>query len=338
MNFKDDYSIGAHPRVIEALAKANSGLENSYQHDTYSVKAAGKIKEIIGNEKALVRFVAGGTLANLLVIAASLKAFEAVISVESGHINLHETGAVEYTGHKIIPVKGKNGKILPGEIEKVLEEHQTPPHMVKPKMVYISQSTEYGTIYSKEELREISRVCKENNLLLFMDGARLGAALTSPANDLKIEEIAQYTDAFYIGGTKNGGLMGEAIVINRPGIQKDFDYHLKQKGALVAKTRFFGAQFLALFEDDLYFELAHKANTSAEKLGRILTGKGVKLKYPVQTNQLFPVLPDKLVEKLQKKAGFYVWEKPDEKNSVIRLVTSWQTTPEEIEDFSRLLS
>jgi threonine aldolase len=338
MNFKDDYSIGAHPLVLNEIIKANSGIENSYQQDHYSKQAAEKIKNLIGINEVLIRFVSGGTLANLLVIAAGLRPYEAVISAKQGHINLHETGAVEFTGHKIIPIETNEGKLSPQDIMNVLDDHNTPPHMVKPRMVYISNATEYGTIYTKAELEKISQVCKQHNLYLFMDGARLGAALTSDVNDMKMGDIARLTDVFYIGGTKNGGLMGEAIVIKHPAIQKDFDFHLKQKGALPAKSRFFGAQFLGLFKENLYFELAHKANIAALKLQEIIQYSGIKLKYPTQTNQVFPILTKKLVDRLSDQVDFYIWEKLDENNYVIRLVTSWQTSESEIMNFKTLLN
>ena len=338
MNFKDDYSIGAHPLVMEQIVSSNNTLEASYQQDFYSIKAAELIKKKISSPYALVRFVAGGTLANLLVIAASLRPHEAVISVESGHINLHETGAIENTGHKIISVQSKEGKITPSEILKVLETHNIPPHTVKPKMVYLSNSTELGSIYTKNELKEIVEVCKKNNLFLFMDGARLGMALSSKKNDLTLREIAQLTDAFYIGGTKNGALMGEAIIINNEELKTDFDFHLKQKGALVAKTRFFGAQFLGLFKNDLYFELAGKANQKAKELKIVLEKYKIPLKYPVETNQVFPILRNAHIDELKKKVEFYVWEPHDEEHSVIRLITNWQTSEDEIKEFDQILS
>ncbi len=337
MYFKDDYSIGAHPAILEEIIKANDSLEDSYQLDGYSLQASELIRKEIDRPDAFIRFVSGGTLANLLVIGAALKDYESVIAVESGHINLHETGAVEYTGHKINPVKGKNGKIGPAEIREVLEMHNTPPHMVKPKMVYISQSTELGTIYTKKELEEISRICKKNDLYLFLDGARLGNALMSKESDMNLTDIVRLTDAFYLGGTKNGGLMGEAIIITHEDLKKDFDFHLKQKGALPAKTRFFGAQFIAFFKNALYYELAAKANSSAQKLDAILRHKGIKTKYPTQTNQVFPVLPNTIIEQLKQKVAFYVWEKVDENNSVIRLVTSWKTKESELDNFDEIL-
>ncbi len=338
MHFKDDYSVGAHPKILEEIIRANESLEISYQHDSYSLKAAGLLRKEINDTEAFIRFVSGGTLANLLVIAAALKPYESVIAVESGHINLHETGAVEYTGHKINSVKGIMGKITPEEIKDTLEMHNTPPHMVKPKMVYISNSTELGTVYTAEELKAISEVCKENDLYLFLDGARLGNALMSDDNDLSLRDIAALTDAFYLGGTKNGGLMGEAIIITREELKSGFDFHLKQKGALPAKTRFFGAQFTAFFKDGLYYELARKANLSAKKLNKILKEKGIKTKYPTRTNQVFPVLPNELIAELQKEAAFYVWEKESDSESVIRLVTSWKTEEKEIEEFDALLN
>jgi len=338
MNFKDDYSIGAHPEVLKQIIIANDTLESSYQQDSYSHKASQLLKNKIQNDAAFIRFVSGGTLANLLVIDAALYPYEAVIAVESGHINLHEAGAVEYTGHKIIPVKGNQGKIMPIEIIKVLEMHHTHPHMLRPKMVYLSNSTELGTIYTKKELEEISEVCRDNNLFLFLDGARLGAALSSPINDLTLADIYNLTDVFYIGGTKNGGLMGEAIIIKNPVISNNFDFHLKQKGALPAKTRFFGAQFIGLFQNNLYFDLAMKANNSAMQIKDILKKKKVKFKYPTETNQVFPIFSNSLINELEKEIDFYKWEEVDDTHSVIRLVTSWKTKQSEIDSFNSLIN
>jgi threonine aldolase len=279
-----------------------------------------------------IHFVSGGTQANTIVIHSALKSFEAVIAAASGHINVHETGAIEATGHKIILVPSKDGKVKPNdvivEINKA-EDH----HIVRPAMVYISNATEVGTVYSKQELTELSTVCKAYNLFLFLDGARLGSAMCSAVNDLSLADLSKLTDVFYIGGTKNGALIGEAIVINNDKLKKDFNYHLKQRGALLSKGRLLGIQFLALFQENLYFDLAQHANNMAKKLADALQRKGFAFINEAVSNQLFPILPNELIKQLEEKFEFYVWEKTDTQNSAVRLVTSWTTIEEKVDEF-----
>ncbi|MBC8015092.1 MAG: aminotransferase class I/II-fold pyridoxal phosphate-dependent enzyme, partial [Sporomusaceae bacterium] len=246
------------------------------------------------------------------------------IAANTGHILVHETGAIEATGHKIISIEVNDGKLGPHHIKAAIEIH-TDEHMVKPRLVYISNPTEIGSIYKKNELKQLSQFCKENNLLLFVDGARLGSALCSDENDLNLTDLGVLVDAFYIGGTKNGALMGEALIICNDFLKSDFRFHMKQKGALLAKGRLLGIQFLELFKDDLYFELARHANGMAGLLRNGISKAGYSFLTHSPSNQIFPILPNCLIAKLQEKYSFYVWAKVDTDHSAVRLVTSWAT-------------
>ena len=330
-SFKNDYSEGCHPNILKALIETNLVQQNGYGLDEYSIEAENLIKKKIENSAAKVYFVSGGTQANIIVISAFLRPHESVISADLGHILNNETGAIEATGHKINHIATVDGKINSTGILNVINAHKNKPHQVKPKLVYISNSTEIGTIYSKAELEELSKFCKENNLYLFMDGARLGHALMAENNDLTLEDIAKYTDAFYLGGTKNGALLGEAIVINNPDLQDEFGFHIKQKGGMLAKGRLLGIQFLELMKDDLYFTLAKNANEQAMKIKKAFFDKGISMYTENFTNQLFPILKIDQIEKLSSKFDFYIWKEIDEKNSAIRLITSWQTSDELVE-------
>ncbi|TSC85369.1 MAG: threonine aldolase [Microgenomates group bacterium Gr01-1014_7] len=331
-NFFDDYSEGAHPRILEALNKSNLTQETGYGEDSFSSEAANFIRDRIKNPNAAVHFVSSGTQANLIILASMMKPYEAVIAAKTAHINVHEAGAIEATGHKVISVDSGDGKIKPEQVLQTVKFH-TDEHMVKPKVVFISDATELGTVYTKQELEDLSKVCKENGLYLYLDGARLGSALTSGASDITLPEVSNLVDVFYIGGTKNGALLGEAIVINNPGLQEDFRYHLKQKGALLAKGRILGIEFLELFRDDLYFELASHANQMASQLIEGITNLGYKFLVESPTNQIFPILPNRLIERLKERYGFYVWTEVDAENSGIRLVTSWATPEEAVAKF-----
>lgn len=331
-SFQNDYSEGAHPRILEALASSNLDQEIGYGEDRYCLSATEKIRSAVGNPNADVHFVSGGTQANLLVLSSCLRPFESVIAVESGHICVHETGSIEATGHKVHTIEGKEGRVTASEIQAVVNEHYF-EHMVKPRVVYVSQSTEVGTIYSAAELREISTLCKKLGLLLFMDGARLGAALTSARADLDLKETCSLVDALYIGGTKNGALIGEAIVINNPIMKPDFRYCIKQRGALLAKGRLLGIQFDVLFENNLFYDLARHANLMAERLSNGMTKLGYTFLTNSPSNQIFPILPDVVISKLRRDYLFYDWAKMDKKNTAVRLVTSWATPIEIIDEF-----
>lgn len=331
-SFFNDYSEGAHPRILEALSKTNPVQQTGYGEDEYCLEATRLIKEKIDNAKVDVHFVSGGTQANLIVISALLKPYESVIAASEGHINTHEAGAVEATGHKIDFVVKEDGKLVPEDVLNLVESHKD-EHMVKPKVVFISDSTEVGTIYTKKELEALSEVCLANNLYLYLDGARLGSALTAKGNDLTLTDIARLTDVFYIGGTKNGALLGEAIIIVNNDLKAEFRRNLKQRGALLAKGRVLGLQFLELFKNDLYFDLARHANQMAEKLSQGISDLGYIFLTDSPTNQIFPILPNVVIEKLSKVYGFYVWGKVDDKNSSIRLVTSWATNEIVVDEF-----
>lgn len=333
-SFKNDYSEGCHPRILEAFSKTNLEQQNGYGLDDYSLKAEQLILQKINNQSSKVFLVSGGTQANLIVISAFLKPYESVIAAETGHIFTNESGAIEATGHKIHGVFTNDGKLRVEDLQKVINEHQNFPHQLKQKLVYISNSTEVGTIYSKKELLDLSAFCRENNLILFLDGARLGHALTAETNDLVLEDIAKLTDAFYLGGTKNGALIGEAIVINNEKLQEDFGFHLKQKGALLAKGRLLGIQFQELLKDDLYFDLAKKANVQAMKIKTAFKENGFEFLAETFSNQIFPILGNAQIEELAKNFEFYVWKKIDDEKSAIRIITSWATTDEMVRSFT----
>lgn len=332
-SFKNDYSEGCHPNILQALFKTNLDQQNGYGYDDYSNEARELIKNKINDHEADIYFVSGGTQANLLIISSILRPHESVISAETGHIFTNETGAIEATGHKIHGIVTEDGKLKPKHIQSVLDSHTNKPHQLKQKLVYISNSTEIGTIYQKNELKELYEFCQLHDLYLFMDGARLGQALTSEINDLTLEDIAHFTDVFYLGGTKNGALLGEAIVITNDKLKEDFGFHIKQKGAMLAKGRLLGIQFLELMKDDLYFDLAKHSNVQAMKIKSAFQNKSFNFLSETFTNQIFPILNNSQIEKLSENFDFYVWKKIDEENSAIRIITSWATSDEVVEDF-----
>lgn len=333
----DDYSEGAHPEVLKALFTSNTTQEIGYGRDSYSEEARQLIRTHLESEDVGIFFVPSGTSANAISIAACLRPHEAVIAASSGHIVTRETGAVESSGHKIINVVPENGKLTPAIISKAMDDNWHFPHMAKPRLVYISNATEIGTVYTKDELTAIKRVCEANGLILFCDGARLGAAMMSNKNDMVLRDMLELTDIFWIGGTKNGALLGEAVVVKHPKLAEDFEFYVKQHGSLLAKGRIMGVQFCELFRENLYFELAAKANTAALKLSQAIVGAGYTLRAETETNQVFAVLPVELVKQLQAKFSFYVWEKYDEQWAVIRLLTTWATDPAQLEEFSSIV-
>lgn len=329
---KNDYSEGCHPRILEALTRTNLEATTGYGLDEYSADAASLIREKFLCPGADVHFLVGGTQANMTMIAHMLRPYEAVIAATTGHINVHESGAVEGTGHKVVSYPNEQGKVTPEMIRQALEDNPD-EHTVTPAMVYISNATEIGTIYTKNELNALSACCKENGLYLYMDGARLGTALTSTENDLTPEDIAACCDAFYVGGTKNGALFGEAMVITNDALKKGFRTSIKHQGAMLAKGRLLGIQFQELFRDDLWFSLAKHANTLAEQLQTGLLERGVPMMVQSPTNQIFPIFSNQDVKRLSEKFAFEIWGKADETHSVIRLVTSWATKPEAVTAF-----
>ena len=265
-SFKNDYSEGGHPDILNAMISTNMNQHDGYGEDSSSKEAMDILRKKMNNQNVDIHFVVGGTQANLVVISSILRPYESVIAADTGHICTHETGAIEATGHKINTVETSDGKLTSEKIKKIINEHSS-EHMVKPAMVFISNSTELGTVYKRKELEEISLFCRENDLILYMDGARLGAALSSDKSDLTLEEISKLVDVFYIGGTKNGALLGEAIIISNDSLKKNFRYSIKQRGALLAKGRILGIQFKELFKDDLFFSLGKHANLMASRLG-----------------------------------------------------------------------
>ena len=326
--FQCDYNEGAHPKVMERLVQTNGEQTVGYGEDAYCMEAAKKIRGACGDESLAVHFLVGGTQTNLTVIDAALRPHQGVLCAATGHINVHETGAVEACGHKVQELPGADGKITAAQVESACLEHRENDsfeHMVQPKMVYISNPTELGTIYSKAELSALYEVCRKYGLYLFLDGARLGYGLAASDNDLTLADIARYTDVFYIGGTKVGALFGEAVVISRDELKEDFRYLIKQKGGMLAKGRLLGVQFDALFTDGLYLEIASHATALAEKLRAAFVKKRYELVAPNHTNQIFVVMPDAHLDALRQRFGFSYDHRIDAKHSVVRFCTSWAT-------------
>ncbi len=334
-SFTNDYSEGAHPLVLKALVDTNSLQTAGYGLDTYCNQATQKIKEITNNENIDVHFLVGGTQTNLVFISAVLRPHEAVIACDSGHIFVHETGSIEATGHKVVTRPHIDGKLTIEMVESILEEHDN-EHMVKPKMVYISQTTEYGSVYTREELKTIYKYCVKHDLYLFIDGARLGSALALEQCPT-LEEMAKYSDAFYIGGTKMGALFGECLVIVNDKLKPELRYHIKQKGGLLAKGRLLGLQFLTLFTDNLYHKIGNHENEMAQMLHEGISKCGYSFYVNSPSNQLFPILPNHIIEELEKNFSFMKFHKVDNEHTCIRLVTSFSTPKIEVENFVQIL-
>lgn len=335
-SFRNDYSEGAHPKVLEALASTNLEQTVGYGMDPRCEAARNTIRRLCNAPDADVHFLVGGTQTNLIVIESLLRPYEAVIAAHTGHVNVHETGAIEATGHKVCTAYAPDGKLTPALVESVVNGHSS-EHMVHPRLVYISDTTEIGTIYTKAELEALRRCCDEHSLFLFMDGARLGSALTSPENDLTLPDLAALTDAFYIGGTKNGALFGEALVMNAP--NNHFRWHMKQRGAMLAKGRLLGVQFQALLEDGVYFEIARHANEMAYRLRDGIAALGYSFPVPSPSNQQFPVLPNTVVEQLKAKGyEFEIDHAEDDAHTCVRFVTSWATPENAIDAFLKDLA
>ena len=326
--FHNDYSEGCHPNVLEKLIKTNLEQTPGYGEDIYCEEAAAKIRELCDNDDLAVHFLVGGTQTNLTVIAAALRPHQAALGPVSAHINVHETGAVEATGHKVLSVPSADGKITAAQVSDVVETHRASgsfEHEAQPKLVYISSPTELGTIYTLAELEELSATCKKYGLYLFLDGARLGYGLAAADNDVTLKDLARLCDVFYIGGTKVGAMMGEAVVIVNPALKKDFRYLIKQRGGMLAKGRLLGIQFETLFEDGLYFEVAKHADDLAMKIRRAFEAKGIEMLFDSKTNQQFPILPNEVMDKLAEKYAFSFWCKVGEAHSAVRFCTSWAT-------------
>lgn len=331
----DDYSEGAHPQILEALLRTNSTQQVSYGGDDYCNDARQLIRQKINctEDEADVFFVPSGTSANLISIASCLRPYEAVITLESGHIACKEAGAIEATGHKLILVPPVDGKMTTTNLQKALQQNQFFPHMAKPRLLYISNASETGTVYTKRELTSLSALCKQNKLLMLMDGARIGTALCSKKNDMTLRDIFDLTDILWIGGTKAGALLGEAIVVKKE-LAEGFVFHLKQHGALLAKGRILGVQFMELFRDDLFFTLAGHANAMAEKISANFEYLGLELAAETATNQVFVIMPQSLVRRLQGRFRFYTWEQLDDGRVIVRIVTSWATDEMQVDKFN----
>lgn len=340
LSFENDYNAGAHPLVLKALADTNMVKQPGYGNDDYCRSAAEKIRAACACPEAEVYFIAGGTQTNQVVISSLLHSYEGVLSAVSGHVNGHEAGAIEYSGHKVLTLPQHEGKLNPTELEAWLEgfyADESHEHMVFPGMVYLSHPTEYGTLYSKGELEAISALCRRYGMPLFLDGARLGYGLMSRSTDVGLADIARLCDVFYIGGTKVGALCGEAVVFTRNNVPAHFSTCIKQRGAMLAKGRLLGVQFDALFTDGLYFKIGAYAIEKAERLKRMFREKGYSFSLNSPTNQQFILLDDEKAEKLRTKVRFSLWEKPDDKHTVARFCTSWATTDEELDELEGLL-
>lgn len=332
--FNNDYCEGAHPQVMEKLQATNMVQTIGYGEDSYCLEAARLIREKCGRNDIDVHFLVGGTQTNFTFIASALRPHQGVISADSGHINVHETGSIEAVGHKILALPSPDGKITAVQVQQVCDGHysdSTHEHMVQPKLVYISNPSEVGTIYSRAELTALHETCRQNDLILYMDGARLGYGLCSPENDLDLPTIARLCDAFYIGGTKVGLLFGEALVIGDERLKTDFRYIIKQKGGMLAKGRLLGVQFAALFTDDLYFEMGRHAIELAMQIKAACSRKGYEFLIDSPTNQQFPILPDAVLEKLSENFVYSYWQRIDDQHSAVRFCTSWATLPENVE-------
>lgn len=340
LNFACDYLEGAHPRILEKLLEANLEKNPGYSVDKYCDAAKGKIRAACSCPEAEIHFLVGGTQTNAMVIKYLLPAYQGVIAPATGHISLHESGAIEHGGHKVMAVPELNGKLQAKEVEKLVKTFQNDgnrEHMVMPGMVYISQPTEDGTLYSLAELEEIARVCRENDLYLYVDGARLAYALACPENDVKLSDLARLCDCFYIGGTKCGAMFGEAVVFPKPGLIKHFYTLTKQHGAMLAKGWLLGLQYDVLFTDGMYENIGKAAIQYADMIRRKVTEKGWALQFGSPTNQVFAEVTDEVYKKIEEKVAVSFWEKTKADCTTIRFATSWATTREDVEKLLTVL-
>lgn len=336
-SFKNDYSESAHPSILKAIGTYNMQQEEGYGMDGHCEAATQLIKKAVKEEAVDVHFLSGGTQTNLITISSCLRPYEACVSASTGHICTHEAGAIEATGHKVVTIDTLDGKLTPELLKPTLTAHQY-EHNVKIKLVYISNPTELGTVYTKNELEALYQFCQASQLYLYLDGARLASALVVPEAELSLEVINKNTDAFFIGGTKNGALFGEALVISNQAIQTEFRYMLKQKGALLAKGYLLGIQFKTLLEDDFYLELARHAVSLAQVTQKRIKIMGYEMLVDSQSNQLFPILPNAIIERLSQKYLFHIWKEMSSTHSCIRLVFSWATVEEKVREFLNDLS
>ena len=333
VSFESDYIAGAHPEVLKRLSQTNLECLAGYGTDRYCESARNKIRSLIGVQDAEIEFLVGGTQTNAVVISTMLADYEGVIAARTGHVSTHEAGAIEYSGHEVLELQQKHGKIEPDVLGQYLSDFyadENYEHMTIPGMVYISHPTEYGTLYSKEELERIHAICRQYAIPLFLDGARLGYGLMSRNTDVTISDIAQLCDVFYIGGTKVGALCGEAVVFTKRNKPRHFMTSVKRRGALLAKGRLLGIQFDTLFTDNLYFDISAHAIDMAGKMKKIFISHGFSLYIDSPTNQQFVVLEKSQMEKLQQKIAFSFWEKLDQDHTVVRFAASWSTTEEDL--------
>lgn len=340
--FYSDYLEGCHPEILRRLEETNYDQTPGYSKDSYCDKAKALIKEICQAPDADVHFLVGGTQTNATVIAATLKPYQGALCADTGHINVHETGAIEHSGHKVLALPAANGKVSAETVRKALDAHfcqESPEHEVQPGMLYISYPTELGTIYTKQELVELKAVCDEWEIPMFIDGARLGYGLASDACDLSIAELAAIADAFYIGGTKQGALFGEAVVIRRESMKNDFRYYIKQGGGMLAKGRLLGIQFDALLRDGIYFEIARKADLLAMRIRDAFKAAGCEFLIDSPTNQQFPIITEEMGEKLTAAGiGFELWQKMGDGKIAVRFCTSWATRDEQVDALITVLA
>ena len=338
--FECDYNNGAHPKILEALADVTLKHPSGYGTDEWSARAKDRIRTACACPGAQITFLSGGTQTNAIVIAAMLKDFEGVVAAKTGHVSIHEAGAIEYTGHKVIELPEKEGKLNPEDVDACFadfyadENHE---HMVFPGMVYISYPTEFGTLYTKEELTAIADTAHRYGASLFVDGARLGYGLASQNCDLTLADLAETADVFYIGGTKVGALCGEAVVFTKGNEPAHFITTVKRRGGLLAKGWLLGLQFDTLFKDNLYGEISRNAILRAEEMKTFLRTAGVKFYLDSPTNQQFVIVPDEKLPGLGEKVRYSFWEKYDEDHTVIRLATSWATTEEEVKELAAVI-
>lgn len=334
--FQCDYNMLCHPKILQRMNRSAQQPMLGYGNDDACARAADMIRKLCDDTSLSVHFLSGGTQTNLTVIAAALRPYQGVLAPASAHISEHETGAIEATGHKVLTLPATLGKITAQQIDDAVALHYIPTgpgpeHTPQPKMVYISMSTEMGTLYSLEELEAIHSVCKRRNLYLYIDGARLGYALSAADNDVSLPDLARLCDAFYIGGTKQGAMFGEAVVIPNPQLAEDFRYMIKRQGGMLAKGWTMGLQFEVLLEDGLYFEIAAQANKKADRIRAALRKAGIPTPFASTTNQVFAIMTDEALEKLAKEFLFTEWERVDESHRMIRFCTSWATTDEQVD-------
>lgn len=341
IRFESDYLEGAHPAILKKMVETNLEQTPGYGLDPYCESARESIRRLCRNDGADVQFLVGGTQANLTVAASILRPHQGVVAADTGHVNCHESGAIEATGHKVLTAKNENGKLTARQVRRIYDEHwgdANREHMVQPGMVYVSHPTEFGTLYTKAELRDLSGVCRECGLPLYLDGARLGYGFMAEENDLTLADLAKLCDVFSIGGTKVGALFGEAVVIPGEGLRQDFRYILKQRGGMLAKGRLLGIQFDVLFRDGLYFKISEHADRLAVKLKKAFLAKGFPLLCDSGTNQQFPILPDGALAVLAKKYSFSFWKKADASHSAVRFCTSWATRESDVDELIRDLA